>query len=248
MDGLGSILLVDDEETFRESTSRLLQRHGFECHSVSNGNDAVRALQSRRFDVMITDIRMPNNPDLRVVQMAREHDSQMAVILATGYPSTETAIRCIELSVAAYLTKPLEFDELLDHVKTAVERSSNRRSVSAVRERLKICLAELEAVQSKPIPPAAGSDELVSIGTIRTLAACLSELLRIGSRSGVDWGARNLCELLDCPQQPIHRQALVETVEVLKRTKDTFKSKTLAELRMKLEELLAAKDVFRFHD
>jgi len=238
MDGLGSILLVDDEETFRESTCRLLRRQGFDCHSTCDGDDAVQALQGRRFDVMVADIRMPDNPDLRVVQAARELDNQMPVIVVTGYPSTDTAIRSIELSVAAYLTKPLDFDELLGHVKTAIDRSWNRRALTAVRERLQTCLAELETVQSRAISRTAGDDELVSIGTIRTLAACLSDLLRLGARSGVDWGSHNLCELLDCPQQPAHRQAIVQTIEVLKQTKETFKSKVLADLRTKLEDLL----------
>ena len=248
MDGLGSILLVDDDETFRESTSRLLLRQGFDCHCASDGDDAVQALQGRQFDVMVADIRMPDNPDLRVVQAARERDSQMSVILVTGYPSTETAIRSIELSVTAYLVKPLDFDELLGHVKTAIERSWNRRGLATVRERLQSCLAELEAVQSGAIPRAAGNDEPVPIGTIRTLAACLSELLRLGARSGVDWGSHNLCELLDCPQQPAHRQAIVETIEVLKKTKDTFKSKALAELRTQLEDLLGSREGFCARD
>ncbi len=242
MDNLGSILLVDDEETFRESTCRLLRREGFQCQCAANGDDAVRALQDRRFDVMVADIRMPDNPDLRVVQAARERGNQMPVILVTGYPSAETAIRSISLSVAAYLTKPLDFDELLGHVKTAVERSSNRRALSAVRERLQTCLADLETVQSRAIPGAGASDELVSIGTIRTLGACLSELLGLAARSGADWGSHNLCDLLDCPQRPVHPQAIVETIEVLKKTKDTFKSKALAELRTKLEDLLGPGD------
>jgi DNA-binding response OmpR family regulator len=181
---------------------------------------------------------MPDNPDLRVVQAARERDGQMPVILVTGYPTTETAIRSIELSVVAYLTKPVDFDELLGHVKTAVERSGNRQALSAVRERLQTCLAELETMQARPIVRTAGRDEMVSIGTIRTLAACLSELLRVGARSSADRGSHNLCELLDCPQQPVHRQAIVNAIEVLKKTKDTFKSKALAELRTKLEDLL----------
>jgi DNA-binding response OmpR family regulator len=238
MDNVGSILLVDDEETFRESTCRLLRRTGFDCESACNGRDAVQALQGRRFGVMVADICMPDNPDLQLVQAARERDSQMAVILVTGYPSVESAIRSIELSVVAYLTKPLDFDELLGHVKTAIERSRNRQVLSTVRERLQSCLAELEATQSRPIPRTAGNDELVSIGTIRTMAACLSDLLRLRVPSDMDSDCRNLCELLDCPQQPAHLQAIVETIDVLKKTKDTFRSKALAELRAKLEDLL----------
>jgi DNA-binding response OmpR family regulator len=242
MDNLGSILLVDDEETFRESTCRLLQHQGFDCHCASNGDGAVQALQDRRFDVMVADIRMPDNPDLRVVQAARERGNQMPVILVTGYPSVETAIRSIELSVAAYLTKPVDFDELLGHAKTAVERSRNRQALAAVRERLQTCLAELETIGSRPIPRAAENDDLASVGTTRTLAACLCELLRLGGRCGKDRGSCNLCELLDCPQRPVHRQAIIDTIAVLKKTKETFKSKDLAELRTKLEALLQTKE------
>ena len=236
MDGLGSVLLVDDEETFRESTCRLLRREGFECQCAGNVNEATKALQDRPFDLMIADIRMPGNPDLRVVHAAKELDSQMPVVLVTGYPSAETAIRGIDLSVAAYMTKPVDFDELLGHVRAAVDHSQNRRALVAVRDRLRTCLAELDAIASVPIPPAAGSHETVSLGTIRTLAACLSELLTIATRTGLT--SRNLCELLDCPQQPVHRQAILHAVEVLKETKGTFKSKALAELRTQLEGLL----------
>jgi hypothetical protein len=92
-------------------------------------------------------------------------------------------------------------------------------------------------MQSEPIPGAAAQEVMVSVGTIRTLAACLSELLRLTAQSGVDSGSSNLCDLLDCPQRTVHRQAIVDTIAVLKRTKDAFKSKELAELRTKLEQL-----------
>jgi PAS domain S-box-containing protein len=120
----------------------------------------------------------------------------------------------------------------------AIAHSRNRRAVTAIRGRLQSCLVDLTSAQSKPIPRVGGTDELVSIGTIRTLAACLSELLGLCARSVAEGAACDLCELLDCPQQPVHRQAIVETIEVLKKTKDTFKSKALAELRTKLEQLL----------
>jgi DNA-binding response OmpR family regulator len=235
---LGSILIADDEETFRESTSRLLRREGYDCHCVKDAEEAIDSLRSGRFDVLISDIRMPQNADLRIVGEARELDSHLPVILVTGYPSAETAIQGIELSVAAYLTKPLDFDELLGHVKSAIDRSQNRRARAAVQERLQTCLDDLEAAERLPLSSAEGDDDMVSAGTIRTLAACLSELLRLGGRPGVYADSHNLCELLDCPQQPVHRQAIVETIEVLKKTKDAFKSKALAELRTKLELLL----------
>ena len=238
MASVGSILIADDDETFRESTSWLLRREGFECHSVKDAEEAIECLRRSRFDLLVADIRMPRNPNLRVVQEARELDSQMHVILVTGHPSTETAIRSVEMSVVAYLTKPLDFDELIPYVRTAVTHSRNRRVLSAVRGRLSTCISDLEAVQSKRLPREDETDELVSIATIRTLASCLSELLKFSARSGVDWGSQNLCQLLDCPQRPLHRPAITKTIKVIKETKDTFKSKALAELRMELEGLI----------
>lgn len=238
MERLGSILLVDDEETFRESTCRLLQREGFDCHSAADADEGVEILRDNRFDLLIADIRMPGNHDLRLVHVARELDDQMPVILVTGYPSTDTAVRSIDLSVAGYLTKPLEMADLLCHIKPAVAHCRNRRALTSILGRLQSCIDDLSSAQWNPIPRVGGKDELVSIGTIRTLAACLSELLGFLFRSEGEGVAASLCELLDCPQRPVHRQAILDTVAVLKKTKETFKSKELAELRTRLEGLL----------
>jgi DNA-binding response OmpR family regulator len=238
MASVGSILVVDDEETFRESTCRLLRREGFECQPAKDADEAIESLRSGRFDLLVADIRMPRNPDLRVVREARELDSQMPVILVTGYPSVDTAIRSVEMSVVAYLTKPVDFSELTPRVRTAVEQSQNRRALAAVRGRLSSCLSDLDAAQSKRLPPEGEPDELVSMATIRTLASCLSELLELAARLGTSSDAQSLCELLDCPQQGVHRRAILTTIQVLKETKDTFKSKVLANLRTELEGLL----------
>ncbi len=248
MTTLGAVLVADDEDTFRESTCRLLRREGFECHSAKDAEEAVESLRRGRFDLLMADIRMPRNPDLRVAREARELDSQMPVILVTGYPSMETAIRSVEMSVVAYLTKPLDFDELIRCVRTAVEHSRKRRALSAVRERLQSCLADLETMASKPLPRADDPGDDVSFGTIRTLASCLSELLKLWARSKQRRRLYMLCELLDCPDQPVGREAILETIEVLKKTKETFKSKALAELRTKLEGLVGNPEGFSGRD
>ena len=104
---MGSVLIADDEEAFRESTSRLLRREGFECLCADDVDQAVEMLQHKRFDVMVSDIRMPHNPDLRIVKEARGLDSHLPIILVTAYPSVDTAIQSIAMAVDGYLTKPL---------------------------------------------------------------------------------------------------------------------------------------------
>lgn len=151
MERLGSILLVDDEETFRESTCRLLRREGFDCHSAADADEGVEILRENRFDLLIADIRMPGNHDLRLVQAARDLDNQMPVILVTGYPSTDTAVHSIELSVAGYLTKPLEMADLLCHVKPAIAHSRNQRALASILGRLQNCIEDLSSAQWNPI-------------------------------------------------------------------------------------------------
>jgi DNA-binding response OmpR family regulator len=224
---VGAILLADDDETFRESTSRLLRREGFDCRCVKDAEEAVGSLRQGRFDVLVSDIRMPHNPDMRIVREARNLDGHLPIILVTGYPSAETAIHGIELAVDAYLTKPLDIDDLMDYVRKAVKRSHIRRRLAAVVARLHSVVAELETETPQP------DTDGIALPAIRTLASCLSELLTICGKP-----ASSLCDLLDCPQRPAHRQAILDAIEVLERTKDNFKSKQLAELRTRLEHAL----------
>jgi DNA-binding response OmpR family regulator len=233
---VGSVLIADDEETFRESTSRLLRREGFDCNCVENADEAIESLRHVRYDVLVADIRMPRNSDLRLVKEARELDSHLPIILVTGYPSVETAIRGIDLTVEAYLTKPLDFEELLAHVHGAAQRSHARRRTTSVIERLCSVVADLEAENSTPLSH--NKADASSVATIRSLASCLSDVLVLWDKPAAEHGLTNLCELLDCPQRPVHRQAILHAIEVLEKTKDSFKSKQLAELRAKLEASL----------
>ncbi len=237
---MGSVLIADDEEAFRESTSRLLRREGFECLCADDVDQAVEMLQHKRFDVMVSDIRMPHNPDLRIVKEARGLDSHLPIILVTAYPSVDTAIQSIAMAVDGYLTKPLNMEELFATLRKLVQQSRDRRRLTAVAERLRSVLTGLEAEQSVPGSP----KELIHegpLGTIRTLASCLSDLLTLWSNPATACGQLDLCELLDCPQRPIHRQAILYAIEVLEKTKESFKSKQLAELRVKLQRTLGIK-------
>jgi DNA-binding response OmpR family regulator len=138
------------------------------------------------------------------------------------------------------LTKPVDFEELLGHVHGAVHRSHARRRTSAVIERLCSVVVDLETENAKPLSANDKANESC-LATIRTLASCLSDLLVFWERPAAEHGMHNLCELLDCPQRPAHRQAILHAIDVLERTKDNFKSRQLAELRVKLEQAVGIK-------
>ena len=217
---VGAILLADDEETFRESTCRLLRREGFVCHCVKNAEEGVESLRRGQFDVLIADIRMPNNPDMRIVRETRQWNSHFPIILVTGYPTAETAIEAIELAVDAYLTKPLDIDDLISHVRKAIKGSHLRQRLAAVVERLRSVVKDLESDALGRLLPAPETNE-VALPTIRTLASCLSELLILWNEPAATHDVKNLCDLLDCPQRPAHRQAILEAIEVLEKRRTT---------------------------
>lgn len=241
MVGPRSILIADDEETFRESTARLLAREGYSCECAADADEAVQKLQAGWYDLLITDIKMPGNRDLALVQQVRQIAQGIPVILVTGYPSVDSAVNSLHLSVAAYLTKPVDFDELRNHVRVLMGRSQSYRTLSQVREHLQKCVEDLLSVEQQGRTPGNETPDsagLVSIVTIRTLASCLSELLRASVAQCPNGDSPDLCKLLDCPQQPLLRVAIREAIGVLRKTKSTFKSKELAELRAKLEHVL----------
>ncbi len=201
---------------------------------------AIESLRHLRYDALVSDIRMPHNPDLRIVKEARNLDGHLPIILVTGYPSAESAIRGIDMAVEAYLTKPIDMDELLALLHKAVLRSRDRRRLSAVVERLCSVVADLEVEDPGPLSWNEEGDES-SLATIRTLASCLSDLLDLWHKPLANHGLCNLCELLDCPQYPARRQIILHAIDVLEKTKDNFKSKQLAELRSKLQQALGIK-------
>ena len=122
MSDLGRILIADDEETFLRSTGALLRREGYECECAPDGATTEELLQNNDFDLLISDIKMPGNDNLDMVKRIAANNLGMPIILVTGYPSLDSALPSIELPVAAYLTKPIQFAELLAHVKAAIKQ------------------------------------------------------------------------------------------------------------------------------
>ena len=113
--------------------------------------------------------------------------------------------------------------------------------VRDVRKQLERCVADLEHVERKCVPaqtPLDGESVAVSMVTIRMLAACLSELLKLERPQDHREYCPDLCRLLDCPQQLVLRRAVEHAILVLQQTRSKFKSKDLAGLRVSLEILL----------
>ncbi|NQU23659.1 MAG: hypothetical protein HQ567_20450 [Candidatus Nealsonbacteria bacterium] len=119
--------------------------------------------------------------------------------------------------------------------------------IADVRKHLEICVSDLRQIEQegRSRQDTTGAPEAgISTITIRLLAACLSELLKLERRQDHREYCPDLCQLLDCPQHPVLRSAVGHTIQVLQQTRGKFKSKELAELRVLLEALLENSEKF----
>ncbi len=114
------ILFAEDEIGFRDSMAKLLQRDGYDCTCAGSFNEAVQAGQELEYDLLLMDIRMPGNQGLSLAREVLKNSPRIVVIVITGFPSTDTAIEGIDLSVHAYLSKPITYNELKSKIEMAL--------------------------------------------------------------------------------------------------------------------------------
>jgi DNA-binding NtrC family response regulator len=137
------LVVVDDEQGILDVVSRFARRTGYDVETCCNGRDAVTLLRSRRADLVMVDLRMPDVGGLDVLRAIREIDPRCQALLMTGYASVETAVEAIKLGAADYLSKPLDFqrlEHLLAGVRDDLERRRSLLSIeSDVARRLEFC-------------------------------------------------------------------------------------------------------------
>ena len=232
----GRILIADDDEAFRIATRLFLRRQGFECEVAPDAGVAVEMLRTSAFDLLISDINMPGNAGLELVAKLPEVAAALPVILLTGHPSVQSAARSVRLQVVAYLVKPCDADELLGIAGQAIANYRAYRAVSENRGRLETWARDLaqfeDVLRTSPHGTAGGPTEAYLNLTLRNLLAVLLDLKQFTEAVSQQPGKEGLLQ-----QVALHR-ALQDTIDVLEKTKQSFKSKELGELRRRLEGLL----------
>ncbi len=115
------ILVVDDEEIIRESLSFVLEKEGFEVETAKNGLVALHMIQENPFDIIITDLEMPELKGIELLEKVKHLSPQSFVLIITAYASIETAIAALRKGASDYIIKPLEFDDILFRLRRLIE-------------------------------------------------------------------------------------------------------------------------------
>jgi two-component system response regulator PilR (NtrC family) len=117
------ILIVDDERSMREMLEILLRREGYEVTVAENGTAAISLLQQRPFDMLISDVRMPDISGVEVLRKAKELNPSIIGIMITAYGSKESIQEVLRLQAADYLDKPFNVEELKFRIRKELERN-----------------------------------------------------------------------------------------------------------------------------
>ena len=116
------ILIVDDEPLIRKSLFEILRIEGYNVDVASNGKEAIDKLKEAHFDIVITDVKMPNIDGIELLKMIRSDFGHMAVILITGFGMIETAVEAMRLGAFDYITKPIVDNEIKIIIKKIIEQ------------------------------------------------------------------------------------------------------------------------------
>lgn len=137
------VLVVDDEAAIRALWVRVLERQGYAVDAVDNGMAALPQLAHTRYDVVLTDLHMPQLDGIGLLHMIHTQHPDTSVILITAYASLDTARQALRLGAFDYLTKPLDITELERTVQRCLEMRELQR-LRAEREALAEVVALLD--------------------------------------------------------------------------------------------------------
>ncbi len=116
----GKILVIDDEDIVRRSCSRTLSPLGYEVRLTQSSLDGLRMIDEEKFDLVLTDIKMPDMDGIEVLKQVRDRFPEMKVIIMTGYQSVENALKSVQLGAFDYIEKPFSPDTLISSVSKAL--------------------------------------------------------------------------------------------------------------------------------
>jgi EAL domain-containing protein (putative c-di-GMP-specific phosphodiesterase class I) len=177
---LGLVLLVDDEPTIVRGFARILTAAGFSVQVAHDGREAAELARQKSFDVIVSDIAMPEMNGLQLLRSVREHDLDVPVILMTGGPAIESAVQAMEYGALRYLIKPVEAKQL-EEVVTRATRLHQMAKIK--REAL-----ELFRLEGKHLGDRAGL-EVRFANALQTLWLAFQPIVSWGSQSIIAYEA-----------------------------------------------------------
>lgn len=127
------ILVVDDDVEVADTVKEFLSKSGYSATAVYGGREALTRFREGDFQLVITDLKMPEIDGIDLLQTVKEIDSKVSVVVITGYGTIESAVKAIKLGAYDFIQKPLRLRELRIIVERALEKYSLARQLAVFK-------------------------------------------------------------------------------------------------------------------
>jgi DNA-binding NtrC family response regulator len=142
------LLVVDDERTAREMLRNVLEMQGYQVFAAADGHEALNLLDKHRVDIVISDLVMPQMGGLELFTKIKEKFPETIFIIMTGHGSIQNAVECVKQGIYTYITKPIDYDEMLHHLHLAKQTSELKRENIALKQEVSAVRATKQIVGS----------------------------------------------------------------------------------------------------
>ena len=147
-----TVLVVDDDKDIRSLLTDLLKGDGYRVQAVGTGAEATAAVEKARPDLVMMDVKLPDQDGITVLKELKRNHPDLEVIVMTAFGGSSTAIKAMEQGAYDYVTKPFEIDDLLATLKRVFEHADMSNEVSALRLELGKSAAERERIVGSSRP------------------------------------------------------------------------------------------------
>ena len=171
----GHILIIDDEASLRQTMARILQRAGYEVTTAANGKEGLALVSEHPFDLVYSDIRMPDMNGLELLKILHAKFPDLPVVLFTAQPDLNSAVEAVRSGAIDYLLKPLKPQAVIDRTQSILEKNRKERRKRELQRQIEALQAELNSLEkgtgqekadSAPQQASASSDRFVKCGTL----------------------------------------------------------------------------------
>jgi DNA-binding NtrC family response regulator len=167
------ILIIEDEDTLRESLSRVFTREGYQVVAVNSAEPAVALLQDGFFDLILTDIILPGITGIELLKWIKETVPDQVVIIMTAYASLETAVETLRSGAHDYIVKPIIHEEIKQIVKSALQVRALQKENLLLKKQMGGSYDLSRVIGQHP-------DIMKIIARIRKIVESLSNVLFVG--------------------------------------------------------------------
>jgi DNA-binding NtrC family response regulator len=144
-----SVLVAEDETAAREALRQLLEDEGYRVLCTGRGDEALQLLEDGRVEAALLDVRMPGRDGLSILRELQRQPNAPAVLVMTSYGSSSVAIEAMTLGAFDYLTKPVNFDELLILLGRAIDNRRRRHDLETYRDE-EVATSDFQLIGSSP--------------------------------------------------------------------------------------------------